>query len=323
MAATALDEQPTIHFCHGAPMSRRIDLNLPPELRGRIMERIQGMPGIASIALQVGASVSPAGDVVTVETTNETALAILRLLDEEGTFEGGTVALSAPTAIIAPPHLAELDGQSNEASWEEMGEQFQRDTNITVNFLMLMGISGAVAAFGLVSDTLHVVIGAMLIAPGFEPLLRIAFGVLGYKHGPGAGLRSSVAGYLALTIGAAAVLPFALYLQDRAAADLPGLHWAGYWSSIQASGVAVSLLAGVAGATIVSARLAVFATGVMVALALVPSMALVGVGLASGNPGLAFGGLLRWSVEVLCVLGAGAAVLALKRRFLHRRRVYD
>jgi hypothetical protein len=54
MAAAALDEQPTIRFCHGATMSRRIDLNLPSELRRRIVERLQGMPGIASISLQVG-----------------------------------------------------------------------------------------------------------------------------------------------------------------------------------------------------------------------------------------------------------------------------
>jgi uncharacterized membrane protein len=79
----------------------------------------------------------------------------------------------------------------------------------------------------------------------------------------------------------------------------------------------------VAGATIVSARLTVFATGVMVALALVPSMALVGMGLASGNPGLALGGSAAVGTAVLCVLVAGGTVLAIKRRFLHRRRVYD
>lgn len=304
-------------------MSRRIDLSVPPELRGRILERVRDMPGVASVSLQVGASVSPPGDIVGIEATNEAALAVLKLLDEEGAFEGGSVSLGEPTAVLAPPHLARLDRQGNEGAWEEVGEQLRRDTNVTANFLLLMALSGAIAGFGLVSDTLHVVVGAMLIAPGFEPLLRIPFGAMGRRHGPGAGLRSSLAGYLALAVGAAAALPFALLLQGRAAAELPGLHWAGYWSSVQASGVAVSLLAGAAGAIVLSARLTVFATGVMVALALVPSMALVGLGLASGNPGLAFGGLLRWGTEVLCVLAAGGAVLAVKRRVLHHRRVFD
>jgi hypothetical protein len=110
---------------------------------------------------------------------------------------------------------------------------------------------------------------------------------------------------------------------SRTAAELPHLHWVMYWSSIQVSGLVVSLAAGVAGAVIVSARLTVFATGVMVALALVPSMALFGIGLVAGNPDIMLGGLQRWAVEVLCVLLGGGVVLALKRRILHHRRVFD
>lgn len=304
-------------------MSRRMDLSLPPAMRGRIIERVQGMAGVTSISLQVGASVQPPGDILCIGATNEATLAILKVLDEEGGFEAGSVTVSEPTAIISPPDLAGLDRQGNEGAWEEIGEQLRRDTNVTANYLLLMAASGAIASFGLVADTLHVVIGAMLIAPGFEPLLRIVFGTMGRRHGPGAGLRSSLAGYLVLAAAAAAALPLALVLQGRAAAELPMLHWAGYWSSIQASGILVSLFAGAAGATIVSARLTVFATGVMVALALVPSMALVGLGLASGNPGLAIGGILRWGTEVACVLVAGGVVLAIKRHFLHDRHVFD
>ena len=44
-----------------------------------------------------------------------------------------------------------------------------------------------------------------------------------------------------------------------------------------------SLLAGVAGGVIVSSRMKVLATGVMVALAIIPSMALVGMGLVTGK----------------------------------------
>jgi hypothetical protein len=79
----------------------------------------------------------------------------------------------------------------------------------------------------------------------------------------------------------------------------------------------------VAVATIVSGRLTVVATGVMVALALVPSMKLVGMGLAVGSLELVLGGLQRWTIEVACVLAGGGAVLGLKRWILHRRQVFD
>lgn len=304
-------------------MSRRIQLSTTPELSARILGRLEGMAGIASVSLQAGASVHPPGDVLTIDATNEAARAILKLLDELDAFEGGCVTLGEPTAVIAPRHHAVLSRQGNEAAWEDVAEQLRRDTNVTVNYLLLMTVAGAIACFGVVAGTLHIVVGAMLIAPGFEPVLRIAFGALGRRHGAREGLRSVVAGYLALAAGAAAALPLALLLEGRTAEELPELHWAAYWSSLQASGVVVSLFAGAAGATIMSGRLTVFATGVMVALALVPSMALVGMGLASGNLALALGGLLRWGTEVCCVLVAGGAVLALKRRILHHRRVFD
>ncbi|MDJ0388324.1 DUF389 domain-containing protein [Roseomonas sp. E05] len=304
-------------------MSRRLELSMPTELRGRILEGLHGLPGVAGIALQAGASVDPPGDVICVEATNEASLKILKMLDEMEAFTRGSITLSEPTAIIAPPHLAELDRQGSEAAWEEVGEQLRRGTNVSGNFLLLMGLSGMIAAFGLTSDTLHVVVGAMLIAPGFEPLLRIPFEAMGRQRIPRGGLLSSLAGYLALVAGAAAALPAALLLTGRETAELPALQWVQYWSSIQVSGVAVSLLAGAAGATIIAARLTVFATGVMTALALVPSAALVGMGLASGHLGLAWAAAQRWGIEVLCVLFAGGLVIALKRFIWHRRGVFD
>jgi hypothetical protein len=304
-------------------MSRSLSLTVEPGLRDRVVERVCGMPGVTSVALRVGASVSPAGDLIGIDATNEATLVILELLAEMGALDNGSLRLGEPTAMIAPAHRDEVTRQGNEASWEEMSERLRRDTNVTSNFLLLMAMAGAISTFGLVSDTLHIVIGGMLIAPGFEPLLRTVFGILGRRHGWRDGVWSSLAGYLVLAAGAGAALPIALLPQDRTAAELPHLNWVMYWSSIQVSGLVVSLAAGVAGAVIVSARLTVFATGVMVALALVPSMALFGVGLAVGNLDLLLGGLQRWAAEVLCVLLGGGVVLALKRRILHHRQVYD
>lgn len=304
-------------------MTRRIIISTDPVLRSQVIERVQGMSGVASISLQLGSSLLPPGDVVSIDATNEAALAVMALLTEMGVLDKGSVTLSEPSAVISVGDLRELDRQGNEGVWEEVGERLRRDSNVTFNYLVLMASSGAIACFGLVADTLHIIAGAMLIAPGFEPLLRIVFGLMGHRYGARAGLRASLAGYLALAAGAAAAAPVALWLQGQGGAALQDLHWVGYWSRIEPGGVVVSLIAGAAGATIVSARLTVFATGVMVALALVPSMALVGLGLASGNLGIAWGGVLRWTVELACVLAAGGLVLAVKRRSLHHRRVFD
>lgn len=182
-----------------------------------------------------------------------------------------------------------------------------------------MGLAGAVAAFGIVADTIHIVVGAMLIAPGFEPLLRVVYGVLGDRHSITAGLRANAYGYLALAASAAVATPFALVLSGTTVDQLAAGHWANYCSRIEASGIATSLVAGLAGGIIVSSRMKVLGTGVMVALALIPAMALVGMGIATGLPHLIFGGASRWVAEVLCVLMGGGLIILLKRKLLYRR----
>lgn len=300
-------------------LPRRITITISPEMRSRVAEQLQNQPGIASVTLHRGAAMGSGNDVLAVDLTNNAALEVVRRLDGMGVLEAVSVTVSEPSVVISSGDARPLEEEGNEAIWEEIGSLLRRESNLSVNYLLIMALSGAVASFGLVTDTLHIVIGAMLIAPGFAPLLRIAFGALGHRYGMKAGIQSTCAGYLVLALGAALGMALALALHRNTLSELTSLHWVGYWSRVEATGVAIALLAGIAGGVITSSRQTVFATGVMVALALVPSMALVGMGLASGNLGLALDALARWVVEALCVLAAGGMTLAVKERLLHRR----
>jgi hypothetical protein len=274
-------------------LPRTITITTSPDTRIRIAEHLRNQPGIASVTLYRGAAMGSDDDVLTVDLTNNAALDMIRSLDAMGVLEAGSVTVSEPSVVISSGDARPLDEEGNEAIWEEVGSLMRRESNLSVNYLLLMTLSGAVAAFGLVTDTLHIVIGAMLIAPGFAPLLHIAFGVLGHRYGIKAGIQSTCAGYLLLAFGAALGMALALALHENTVSDLTRLHWVGYWSKIEATGVATSLLAGIAGGVITSSRQTVLATGVMIALALVPSMALVGMGIGSGNLALALDAMAR------------------------------
>lgn len=300
-------------------MPRQIEFAGSPEECTLLLAKLQDHPGIARISLQPGASRSPEGDILTVEAANQASIELVNILSDLDLIRTGAVTISEPNATIRAAAAQPIEEEGNEAIWEELGAMMRQDTNPSFNYLALMALAGAAAAFGIVSDTIHVVVGAMLVAPGFEPMLRIVFGLLGERHSVTAGIRAAAFGYLALAVAAAAALPIALFLNGMSADQLADGHWANYWSSIQASGIATSLLAGIAGGVIISSRMKVLATGVMVLLALVPSMALIGMGLVSGNPDLALGAAGRWGVEVACVLLGGGSILVLKRRLLHRR----
>jgi hypothetical protein len=75
------------------------------------------------------------------------------------------------------------------------------DTNLGVNYLSLMALAGAIAAAGLWTGMLHIIVGAMVIAPAFEPLMRIPFGLIcGTREVSVRGAKSGAAGYLAMAL---------------------------------------------------------------------------------------------------------------------------
>ena len=299
-------------------MPRQIEFAGAPAECRILLERLHDHPGVARITLHSGASKVPDGDVLIIEAANQVAGDILNLFRELDLLHSGAVSISEPNATIRAQASKTISEEGNDAIWEETGAMMRQDTNPSFNFIALMGLSGAIAAFGIASNTIHIVVGAMLIAPGFEPLLRVIFGILGDRHSVTAGLRANAYGYLALAASAAVATPVALFLSGTTVDQLAEGYWANYWSRIEASGIATSLLAGLAGGIIVSSRMKVLGTGVMVALALIPAMALIGMGIATGLPHLILGGALRWVVEVLCVLIGGGFIILLKRKLLFR-----
>jgi uncharacterized hydrophobic protein (TIGR00271 family) len=301
-------------------MPRVIEVSVPSDKTSSLIDRLRGVDGVVGVSLLRGASLDPGGDVLTIQATNEGTRDVLRLLADARVTDGGSIVTSEPRSLIAPQHQNSLDRESNETIWDEMAFLLRRDSNVSANYLSLMALSGGVAAVGLWTDTLHLVIGAMVIAPGFEPLLRIPFGLIcGRRVIARRGVASTVAGYVSMAAGAALVLLIMRLLEPGTSADLNTRSWVRYWSSLSGSSVVVALLAGIAGAFTITAQRSVFTAGVMIALALIPSISIAAMALMMGDIPLAGRGLLRWSVDAAAVLVASVAVVSLKQVLIHRR----
>ncbi len=301
-------------------MPRTVQVALPPPMTDAALDRLKGMDGVVGLALQRGASLDPPGDIVMIQATTDGTRAVLRVLAELGAADGWSVLTSEPRSLLAPPYQNHLQEESNEAIWEEMAFLLRRETNLAVNYLALMAISGAIAAVGLWTDTLHVVVGAMVVAPGFEPLLRIPFGlVAGPRTLASRGLWSTLAGYLALALGAFLALLVLRVVDSERSTDLASRHWVGYWSRVTGTDLLLASVAGLAGAFSVVAQRSVLTAGVMIALALVPGMTIAAMALGTGDLGLAAEGLGRWGLDAAAVVIAGGVVLGVKQAIVHRR----
>jgi uncharacterized membrane protein len=96
--------------------------------------------------------------------------------------------------------FGEQDGQ--EAIWEEVEMVISKDSNMSPDILILMVMAGAITTIGIATSTIHVVIGGMLVAPGFMPLMRITLGLANKNKYWFRGITDSLKGYLALKLGA-------------------------------------------------------------------------------------------------------------------------
>lgn len=304
-------------------MLRVVQITVSPSRTDELLREVGRLPGLTGLRVQRGISLRPAGDVVSVEVINDGLAPLMRLLDRPGSFAGFTT--TEPASAVSSPDVTEaIARQRSEITWEEMEAVIGKESNMTVNGLALMTISGVFAAIGLATNALHVVMAAMLIAPGFEPITRIGLGIVAGSAGWRRGLAHTLRGYLALVLGAAVATILLRVLGvpvlETQASYLPGRALLNYWMTMSPASLLTATLASIAGAILVATGRSVLTAGVMVALALVPAAAMVGMGAAEADVNLLTQGVLRWLVEGALVALFAMAVFGWKRAFVHKRK---
>ena len=163
-----------------------------------------------------------------------------------------------------------------------------------MNFLVLVVLSTAVAAIGLIENNVAVVIGAMVIAPLLGP--NLAFG-LSTALGDIDLMRKSVLTTFAgitlavcLSIAIGVFWPFDVSGPELASRTRAGLD-----------SVVLALASGAAAALSLTTGLSSVLVGVMVAVALLPPAVTLGLMLGHGEVNLAINAGLLLNINVVCI----------------------
>lgn len=185
----------------------------------------------------------------------------------------------------------------------ELHEDIEEMSQPTWSYYGMVGLSGIIAAYGLLAGNTAVVIGAMLVAPLMSPIFGIALGLaIGDRKLLARAVLSEALGIvivvgLAFLIGLAPLRPeFGPVILMR---TQPTLY-----------DMIVGLAAGLAGAyAIMSERISVALPGVAIAVAVVPPLAVAGLCLAAGRLELAGGAMLLFTANFLAIEVAAAFLL--------------
>jgi uncharacterized membrane protein len=172
---------------------------------------------------------------------------------------------------------------------EALYDAVEKNVHLDLNFILLVVLSTVVAAIGLIADNVAVVIGAMVIAPLLGPHLALGFGTaLGDLFLIRKALFTSLAGIaLAILLSVAVGYFWAFDVESRTHRSYrcgPGFGGPG-------PGVGRSSRA------FVNGRTGQRSGGGMVAVALLPPVATVGLMLGQGNWSLAGGAVLLLAIS--------------------------
>jgi short-subunit dehydrogenase/uncharacterized membrane protein len=276
-----------------------------------VLAKLEELDGIIGIVVDRGASVRPPGDCLRLSMTNRGARGLAVAFADPVAWGISSFSSNEPLTLVAPAAADALDNESTEPSWTDVAGLLREESNPELNILALMFLAGGIAAVGLATDAIHLVIGAMIVTPGFEPFLRIPFSLIaGRLRTLKQAFVGLAAGFFLMALGGG--LTFHILDSLQTVGPLSGRPLVQYWSTNTAAGVTVAVAGGLAGAFTVTAGRPVFTAGVMIAVALVPSMTVTGVAVAAGDLSLAGQGLLRWAVEAAVVMATAALVIGAK-----------
>jgi uncharacterized hydrophobic protein (TIGR00341 family) len=237
-----------------------------------------------------------------------------------GAVENTRIIILPVDAALPRPKEQDEEGKQRRAvaaTREEIYNQVAKGARLDSNFLLLTVLSTIVAAIGLIEDNVAVVVGAMVIAPLLGPNIAFAFAAsLGDRELMWQALMTNLAGIglaLLLTLSVGLIWPVNLDSEEILARTDVGID-----------GVALALASGAAAVLSITTGLSSTLVGVMVAVALLPPTATLGMMLGSGQLGLAGGAALLLAVNLVCVILAAKLVFLAKgvrpRAWLERTR---
>lgn len=293
----------------------------------RLADEILPLEGIVGLSYDAGGSLKPRGDVLRVEVLNSFVDEVLRrarpAIDDERSEIAVIIAQS--TAVVDRARSQLIHKDADEIVWEEMEADLRNHGRISWNYAVLMTLGGIVATVGFLQDTVSQAIafvGAAIIAPAFEPVAKLAQGVvLRQLKVCGRALASIAVGYT-VACTAAFVTVVVLSWGDggrfrevmRGQAVVPGLiHF-------QAAPLMMSAAAAIAGVVMIVSLRDLYVVGPLMVLVLLPNIALVGGGLALHDGALALAALRRLGADLSIIVVLGGAVFYWKQRAFHRRR---
>jgi uncharacterized hydrophobic protein (TIGR00341 family) len=217
-------------------------------------------------------------------------------------IENFKIVILPVEAMIPRPEKEEIkeDEQKKEdrISIEEIYQHVTEDVTVTKTYFVLIVLASIVASIGIIYNNVAVIIGSMVIAPMFTPIMALSLSTtLADTKLTRKSLFTGLSGYIiAISIG----VIFGLFFTIN-----PTAQEILFRTDINLMNVLLALSAGIAGSLSFTKGVSQALVGVMVAVALLPPLVVTGLLIGSQHWIGTISSFLLFAVNLVCVNLAG------------------
>lgn len=296
---------------------------VPHEAAAALLHTLVDLPFVVELSHQPNGAHKPAGDVLHCVVPREAASELVEVVRQRA--PGALIAISDMLSLEAPNAEAAADDApgvgADAVIWEAVDANVARNTEISATFVLFMCIAGAIAGIGLLTDSVVLIIGAMVLGPEFGVLA--AFCIASVRKQWNVALRAAL--LLLLGFGAAIVATY-VTVRGCIALGIAPVNWNAsrhpatlFVSNPDAYAVLVGCLAGIAGMVSQTTGQYGALIGVFISVTTIPAAANVAVALAYGHTHEGIGATEQLLVNIAAIVVAGIVTVFLQRwRFSQR-----
>lgn len=291
----------------------------PKDCSDRVVELLAAEPAVTNLVVLPDAARQPAGDLLLCDVARESGNSVLSRLRALGVDVEGSIAVEyVDTALSRAAEEAEraAPGYGVDAVvWEEVEARTGEESTLSWTYLAFLTIATLIAAVGVVTDQLILIIGAMVVGPEFGPLAGLCVALVQRRGRVLA--RSSAALLVGFPVAIALTLLLTLVARLTGFVEPSMLDktnpLTGFISRPDAFSFIVAFLAGAAGMLSLTSAKSGALIGVLISVTTVPAAGNAAVALALGHPGVAGGALLQLIVNLAGIVVAGVITLLVQR----------
>ena len=293
---------------------------VPSALSPAVREAFEAEPTVSSLTVLPGASARPIGDVYEADLPRESANQLIEQLKAIGVQREGTIqVLPVATWISEPAFQSEqvAPGASADAVvWADVVEKAYDETELTWTYISFMIMATLLAAIAILTDSIILVIGAMVLGPEFVAIAALGLALVRKRRALfRRSLRTLAIGF-AVSISVVTLVTLIGRLigfisMDDLMRPRPGtafIYTPNWWSLI------VALIAGAAGVLALTSSRSGGLVGVFISVTTIPASGNIAVALVFLQWHEVFGSAAQLVINIAGMAAAGWATLLLQQR---------